>query len=245
MKVLIVDDEAPARSKLKRFLLGTRSEAEALEAADALRAMELLEQESPDVLFLDVQMPGMTGLELIEAFGAENLPRLIFTTAYDAFAIEAFEHGAVDYLLKPFDQERFEKALDRATQRVGPRSGKLEQIANEIGGRGYLERFFVRENDRIQSIPLDGVLFIEADDKYVRIHSKNTKHYVRNTISNLEKRLDPSRFLRSHRSFIVNRDCVDRLESAGRGDYRIVLKGGRELPLSRRYSKRWREDVVG
>ncbi|EDY80738.1 LytTr DNA-binding domain family [Verrucomicrobiia bacterium DG1235] len=240
LKILIVDDEPPARAKLKLFLSDCLPDATLYEAANGTEALELLESAAPDLAFLDIQMPGMTGLEVVEAFGPEEMPPLIFTTAYDQYAVKAFEHNAVDYLLKPFDDRRFRKALDKATSKLVPSptldSALLTQLAASIQQPSYLERIMVRENDRIIPILVSDIHWLEADDKYVRIHLSTSKRYIRNTISNLEKRLDTKNFVRTHRSTIVNLDQIQELESLTHGDYQIRLKSGTTLPLSRRYA---------
>ena len=249
MKILIADDEAPARKKLKRFLENIRPSAVIVEAGDGLETLDCLERVKPDLVFLDIQMPGMTGLEVIEAFGAEEMPPVIFTTAYDQYAIRAFEHNAIDYLLKPFDEERFAKAFDRFEIRSGQppeiESALLSRLVEQVRSKDYLDRIMVRENDRIVPVSVSNILWFEADDKYVRIHAETTKLYIRNTIANLANRLDPKKFVRAHRSAIVNLDFIQELESLTHGDYKILLKNGDSLTLSRRYSSAVREYLMG
>lgn len=240
-KILIADDEPPARAKLKRFLAESLPHAEILEAGNGLEAIEPLETQSLDLLLLDIQMPGMTGLELIEAYGVEDLPPVIFTTAYDQYAVAAFEHNAVDYLLKPFDQHRFEKAL----QRLDARSPQEPQLTNDLVSKlsenlvspQPLTRVMVREGSRLTPVNSADIRWLEADDKYVRLHLDSGKPLIRNTISNLEKRLDPEQFARVHRSTIVNLDCIQELQSLTHGDYQILLKNGDKITLSRRYAE--------
>ena len=249
MKILIADDEAPARKKLKRFLEKISPDAIAMEAGDGLETLECLESAKPDLVFLDIQMPGMTGLEVIEAFGVEEMPPIIFTTAYDQYAIKAFEHNAIHYLLKPFDEERFAKAFRRFEVRSAKpseaESALLSRLVEQVRSKDYLDRIMVRQNERIVPVSVSSILWLEADDKYVRVHAETTKLYIRNTIANLANRLDPKKFVRAHRSAIVNLDFIKELESLTHGDYQIRLKNGDSLTLSRRYSSAVKDYLIG
>lgn len=245
MRILIVDDEAPARRKLARFLDECRPDAERIEAENGIQALEALESKAPDLVLLDIQMPGMTGIEVVEAFGPDEMPPTIFTTAFDQYAVKAFEHNAADYLLKPFDGERFAKALARAEARSAAKSDLLARLMQDLGSQARLERILVRENDRIVPIAVSEIQWLEADDKYVRIHLDKSQRYIRNTIANLERRLDPAKFARAHRSSIVNLDRVKDLQSLAHGDFKITMKNGDTLALSRRYAKRITDGLIG
>ena len=249
MRILIADDEALARKKLKRFLAEIHPSPVIVEAGDGLETLDCLESMKPDLVFLDIQMPGMTGLEVIEAFGVEEMPPVIFTTAYDQYAIKAFEHNAIDYLLKPFDEERFAKAFKRFEDRSGKpseaESALLSRLVEQVRSKDCLERIMVRQNDRIVPVSVSNILWFEADDKYIRVHAENAKFYIRNTIANLANRLDPKKFVRAHRSAIVNLDFIQELESLTHGDYQILLKNGDSLTLSRRYSSAVKEYLIG
>ncbi|QDE98889.1 LytR/AlgR family response regulator transcription factor [Myxococcus xanthus] len=242
-QVLVADDEAPARAKMKRLLAEDTRFALAGEAADGPQTLRQVSALRPDLLVLDVQMPGLTGFEVLEALGPEHCPAVIFSTAYDAFALAAFEAQAVDYLLKPYDAERFGRALDKAhaVLRSGmPDTARLQALLAELGrapaGRP-LERLVVKVGEAWVPLPLKDVWRLSAEDKYVRLYTGQGEHLVRQTLRALEERLDPSRFVRVHRGDIVNLDAVARLEPWSHGDGILVLKDGSSVVLSRT----WRE----
>ncbi|HEY5610896.1 MAG TPA: LytTR family DNA-binding domain-containing protein [Thermoanaerobaculia bacterium] len=230
---MIADDEAPARRKIARHL-ARHPEAEIVaEASDGVEAVKAVRETKPDLVFLDIQMPKMTGFEVIAQIGAAKMPPVIFVTAYDEFALEAFEVAAVDYLLKPFNEARFEKAWSRATRE----RSSLETLLARVG-RKHLERFTVREGERIFFVPLREVIRLSASGNYVELHTVNGAHLIRETLSALEERLDPERFVRIHRSDIVNRDFIKELQPLFHGDYVVKLKNAEKLRLSRRYQDR-------
>ena len=240
MRALIVDDEAPARAKLVR-LLGDDGRFElAGKAADGIAAVGEIERLRPDLLLLDIQMPGLTGFEVLRAVGATACPKVIFSTAHDRYALEAFEAHAVDYLLKPYDAERFRVALDKACAQL--RAGSVDTtllealLARYPGAHGpYLERLLVKRDDGWIPIPLDRVRRLSAEGKHVRVFEPGGEHVVRDGLAELEARLDPARFVRIHRSRIVNIERIAKLSPLFNGDHTVRLQDGTELTLSRTY----------
>jgi two-component system, LytTR family, response regulator len=243
-RVLIADDEAPARRKVRAHL-SLAPEVEVVgEAASGPEAVEMIGSLRPDLVFLDVQMPGLTGFEVIEAVGVEAMPAVVFVTAYDEFAVEAFEVQAVDYLLKPFHADRFRQALARALGRLaarGPAAESLSKVLDRLaaGRTAAAERLLVREGERILFVPLREIVRLSAEGNYVRVRTAaGREHQVRDTLARLETRLDPERFARVHRSEIVNVDFVAEVQPFFHGDYTVRLRNGDEVRLSRRYQDR-------
>jgi two-component system LytT family response regulator len=196
---------------------------------------------NPDLVFLDVQMPEMDGLEVIRAVGPRRLPALVFVTAYDVYALEAFEAEALDYLLKPFDSLRFQETLQRVRRRLGGHGGdelgeQIRQLASRFGIRQkYLQRLVVKTEDGVLLLNAGEVDWLEAAGNYVCVHIGKQNHIVRDSLCHLESCLDPDSFARIHRSTVVNLNRIRELRPHWHGDYRIVLQNGQELPLSRRY----------
>ena len=252
IKTLIVDDEPLARETL-RLLLEDVEEITILgECKNGQEAVDALQKEDFDLVFLDIQMPEMNGFEVIEAVGTEKMPVVIFVTAYDQYALQAFEARALDYLLKPFDDERFEQALNRAFERihqrqVGVLSTKLVdliqsqsseghvEVHNEPAVGSHLERIMIKERGSIFFIKVEEIDWVEAAGDYVSIHVGAKSHLLRETMSGLIKKLDPRQFVRIHRSSIVKVDSIRELKPYFHGDYIVILKSGKELKLSRRY----------
>lgn len=247
-RVLVVDDEAPARAKLKRLLAeDTRFQVDG-EASDGNEALAQVEALRPELLLLDIQMPGLTGFEVLDALGPEACPKVIFSTAYDAFALKAFDAHAVDYLLKPYDGERLRKALDKAhAQLVGARTDAqrlealLAGVAQAKGPERPLERLVVKVGEAWMPLRLEQVLRLSSEDKYVRLRTEGGEHLVRQSLRVLETRLDAARFVRVHRGDIVNLDAVARLEPWTHGDGILVLKDGSTVVLSRTYRQAFLE----
>ncbi|MCP5109132.1 MAG: response regulator transcription factor [bacterium] len=245
IKILIVDDEQPARRKIRSYLKEESGIDSVVEAGNGVEAVRLIGEEKPGLVFLDIQMPGMTGFEVIEAVGIDEMPAVIFVTAYDQYAIRAFEVQAVDYLLKPFDQERFRKSYHRALEQLEQRSGEgeaavvvrrlLEEINRE---KGYLQRVMVKKGPRFFFVKTGEVMYISAEEKYIKLHTREETYLIRETMSRMEERLDPAVFVRIHRSFIVNIDFIKEIQSWSHGDYIVILKNGTKLNLSRRFSER-------
>ncbi|QRO01127.1 response regulator transcription factor [Archangium violaceum] len=247
-RVLVVDDEAPARAKVKRLLADDPRFQLVGEAADGNEALSRVESLRPELLILDVQMPGLTGFEVLEVLGPEACPQVIFSTAYDQYALKAFDAHAVDYLLKPYDAERFQKALDKAHARLVGGRQDAERLEALLAGLSRarepgrpLERLVVKVGEAWVPLRLDRVFRLSAEDKYVRLHTDQGEHLVRQGLKALEERLDPERFVRVHRGEIIQLDAVARLEPWTHGDGILVLKDGSTVVLSRTYRQAFLE----
>jgi len=255
IRALVVDDEPLARKGVAQLVEPVEDVTIVDEAADGPQAVRQIREHEPDLVFLDVQMPEMTGLEVVREVGVDRMPLTIFVTAYDEYALDAFEAQALDYLLKPIDEERFADALDRARTQLQQAEasalgdqfrGLLKQYAEDDGdGSGEeegdtsptIERFTVRSRDRIYFVDAADVQWIESEGDYVALHDGEDTHLVRKTMKELEKRLDPDRFLRVHRSYIVNTEYVDELHPKDHGTYRLIMSAGTPLKSSRGYSE--------
>jgi two-component system LytT family response regulator len=225
-----VDDEELARAYL-RELLGSHPEIEvAAECANGFEAVKAVAESSPDLLFLDVQMPKLDGFEVLELI--DPGPAVIFTTAYDQYAMRAFDAHAVDYLLKPFGADRFEKALERARARLGEHKLPVEVAAARTAAERP-QRIVVKDGTKVHVIPLDKLDYAEAQDDYVALHSAGRTHLKQQPIASLEAALDPARFVRIHRSAIVNLERVARIEPYGKESRIAILQDGTRLPVSR------------
>jgi two-component system LytT family response regulator len=255
IRTLLIDDEPAARDALHALLARDADVVVIGECADGSSALEMIRTESPDLIFLDVQMPEMDGFGVLQALEPSQFPVVVFVTAYDQHALHAFEVHAVDYLLKPFTDERFWEAVSRAKQQV--RHGKLDavgrQLAALLSGVGaqaaarhgpYLKRFVVKDDGRVTIVSVADVEWIEAEGDYAQIHAGRATHRLRETMKNLEDQLDPSRFVRIHRSTIVNVDRIKELQPFFRGEYVVILSNGTSLKLSRGY-KQHLERVLG
>lgn len=242
LRILIVDDERPARRKIREYLGEEADIGEIAEAANGVEAQQLIDRFRPDLVFLDIQMPGKNGFEVIEAVGAAAMPAVIFVTAYDQYAIAAFEVQAIDYLLKPFDRERFGQALARARrQRLVAENdpAALSRLLAAIQqSQSYPDRIMISQDGRLHFVKTAEIRYIAAAEKYVLIHTKTGKHLLRETMNRLEERLDPGKFVRIHRSHIVNLDYIREMQPWSHGDYIAILHGGEELVVSRRFRGR-------
>jgi two-component system LytT family response regulator len=237
IRALVVDDELLARQRLLRLCAGEKDLEVVGECANGLEAVKAIEDLDPDLVFLDIQMPELDGFGVIEAVGPASMPTTVFVTAYDQFALKAFEVHVLDYLLKPFDQERFEAALVRARQWLGSREKpSLEPLLKEVqAAKPPPERLLVKDGEGYRFLRLGAIHWVEAEDNYVRLHVEGTSHLVRQTMGGILGLLDPARFRRIHRSAIVNLDCVQRLEPWTGGDYLVYMRDGSRLTLSRTY----------
>jgi two-component system, LytTR family, response regulator len=244
MRTLIVDDEPLAREGL-RILLSRDPEVSAIrEAKDGREAVAAIREHHPDLVFLDVQMPEMDGFAVVRAIGAESMPAVVFVTAHDQYAIQAFEINALDYLLKPVIEERFVKALVRAKDRI--RSNVAADSSRQIIGlletiaapQNYLKRLAVRSADKTIFLDVEDVDWIGAAENYVELHIGRANHLLHVTMIGIEKSLDPKIFLRIHRSIIVNLGRIKEVQSGTHGEYLITLRNGARLQSGRTYADR-------
>jgi two-component system LytT family response regulator len=240
-RTLIVDDEELARERLRQ-LLAAQPEIEIVgECADGHAAVAAIKTQLPDLVFLDIQMPELDGFAVLEATNVEPMPVIVFVTAYDKFALRAFEVHAVDYLLKPFDRERFESALRRALEQVkhrdgAPRAEAQAAVLTEMQAPAKpLERVAIKSGGRIVVVKTADIAWIQSAHNYVEIHEDKQSHLLRENISSIETRLSPDKFVRISRSVIVNVDRVKELEPLFGGEYTVTLQNGQRLTLSRRY----------
>ncbi|HMZ78287.1 MAG TPA: LytTR family DNA-binding domain-containing protein [Acidobacteriota bacterium] len=241
IKTIIVDDEQLARNRIRRMLKTDPSILVVGEFASGEEALIAIKAQPPDLLFLDVQMPGMDGFGLLSALEENELPVVVFVTAFDQYALKAFEAFALDYLLKPFDRKRFEKTVQRAKQviehqRLSRTSQNLAALLENLKPQtSYLERLAVRQGDGLRFIKIESVDWIEAEGNYVKLHAGQESHLLREPLSHLETRLDPKRFVRIHRSTLVNLDRVIEIHPLFHGNCCIVLQDGTQLTMTRNY----------
>lgn len=241
IQALIIDDEPPARAVIRRMLADDQEIEVVGECSNGNEAISMIAEYSPDLLFLDIQMPEVDGFALLERMSEAKTPAVIFVSAFDQYAAKAFEVSAVDYLLKPFDHDRMATALERAKANLrdrsdDERSGQLVELLRNLSAREkFLDRFVIKNNGRILLVPVEEVDWIEACGNYVVLHTSSAKHIVRETMKRLEVRLDPHRFLRIHRSSIVNINRIKELQVHFGDEHLVILDNGAELTLSRRY----------
>ena len=242
LRVLIVDDEALARQRLEDLLRADPGVEIVGMAENGNAAVSAIRSLKPDLVFLDVQMPGKTGFEVVREIGADDMPVTIFVTAYDQYALRAFEVAAIDYLVKPFDDERFEQAVQRARRIIELEDvGRLsEQLLAVLQGEGraprktdYLERIAVEMRGQVRVVPVDQIDYIGASGPYAEIHVGDKTYLIRERMQTLEERLDPAKFFRVHRSAIVRLEQIETLLRDPGGDYAVKLKSGAQLSVSR------------
>ncbi len=259
LRILVVDDEPAARRGVRLLLDPIPTVKVVGEAGDGPEAVRLIESLGPDIVFLDVQMPGCDGFEVIQRVGAAQMPTVVFVTAYDEHALRAFEVSAVDYLLKPYEDARFHAALARATEavrlrRAGDLGARLERLVAALerapaavaspdpGSAGGLsDRILIKSSGELYFLKTEEIDWIEAEGDYMKFHAGGRAHLLRETMARLESRLDPRRFIRIHRSTIVNVDRVRKLSPAFAGEYAVILNDGTKLRLSRGYQDRLQE----
>ena len=241
IRVLVVDDEPLAREGLRLHLDAYDDVRVVGEASDGEEAVRRIQELSPDAVLLDVQMPGLDGFGVVDTVGAERMPPVVFVTAYDEFALRAFEAHALDYVMKPVDPDRLARAFERVRERVQHRHAADEEqrvlgLLESLRGEGrYLERVAVRSGERIVLLRADEIDYIEAAGNYARIHGNKSEYLLRETMTGLEARLDPREFIRIHRSTIVRTDRIRELEPLFQGDYLVILSDGTRLTSSRSY----------
>ncbi|HEY6343276.1 MAG TPA: LytTR family DNA-binding domain-containing protein [Bryobacteraceae bacterium] len=246
LRTVIVDDEELARQLLREYAWEAGGLEIAAECANGFDAVKAIGELKPDLVFLDVQMPKLDGFEVLEL--VDPPPAVIFVTAYDQHAMRAFDAHAVDYLLKPFHLDRFKKSLERARARLGepkPAASELAAAARPPGQN--LERVVVKDGARVHIIPVDKLDYVEAQDDYIALHSEKKSYLKQQTISSLEAQLDPARFARIHRSYIVNLERIARIEPYTKDSRVVILRDGAQLPVSRsghaKLKAIWGEDV--
>ncbi len=254
IRVLVVDDEPLARQRVEDLLAHEERVELIGTAADGAAAVQAIRSLRPDLVFLDIQMPGMTGLDVVRTVGPDAMPATVFVTAFDQYALQGFELAALDYLVKPFDDERFEQAFERARRMIELREfGRLrEQLVALLQSQGgssaamphtsraggapehpYLERIAVETKGKVRVVPVKEVDYIIASGPYAELHSAERRYVIRESMQTLEERLDPAVFMRIHRSVIVRLALVDTFYRGAGGDYEVQLKGGTRLRVSR------------
>ncbi len=241
IRVLIVDDEPLARRRIRRLLTGPAGVKVVGECQNGLEAVSSIREHRPDLVFLDVQMPGMDGFAVLQALDQSEWPAIVFVTAYDQYAVRAFEVHALDYLLKPFDKDRFEQTLKRARQHL--QNGATKQtdeklialLASLQPNQAYESRIVVRDGDRAVFVPTNTLNWIESSGNYVVLHAEGGQHLLRQTMKAMEVELNPRDFRRVHRHIIVNIHRIKELRSWGQGEYELLLADGTKVPVSRRY----------
>ncbi len=245
LRAIIVEDEAPARDLLKAFLKSHENIDLIAECSDGFSGAKTINENKPDLVFLDIQMPKLTGFELVELL--DELPEIIFTTAYDQYAIKAFELSAVDYLMKPFSKQRFDEAIAKVYSRIQQKeagSGSIRQLAEKVREDGkVIERIFVKTGTRIDVVPITDIVHIQAEDDYVEIVTKEKKYLKKETMNYLEKALPTQMFIRVHRSSIVNVNYILKLERYGKESYIVILKDGSKVNVSKSRVKELKEQL--
>ena len=244
IRALVVDDEPLARERVLS-LLQQETDVEVVgECSDGGQAVSAIHQHAPDLVFLDVQMPGCDGFEVIRNVGPERMPTVVFVTAYDEYALQAFEVHALDYLLKPFGKDRFQQTLRHAREalerrRAGDLGRRLLALVHDVKPEPQrAERLVVKSGGRVFFLRTDEIDWIEAAGNYVRLHLGTESHLFRETMNRMESRLDPRRFARIHRSRIVNTERIKELQPWFNGDYVVILRDGTRLTLSRGYREK-------
>ena len=245
-RVLVADDEPLARERLRMLLTSEPWLELVAECQNGIEAIEAIQSLTPDLVFLDVQMPEFDGFAVLDAIGADAMPLVIFVTAHDQYAVRAFKVHALDYLLKPFDRQRFDEALQHVRARLTSDHRDINRRAlallEELRAQSsHMERMVIKAGGRAFFLKTDEIDWVEAEGKYVRLHVGKESYLVREAISTLESQLDPKKFLRIHRSTIVNIDRIRELQPWFHNEYRVILRDGTELMLSRSCRKRLSE----
>ena len=241
IRAMIVDDEPLARKRIRDLLAAAPDVEVVAECANGRDAIQAIEASLPDLVFLDIQMPQIDGFEVLATIGVGRVPVVVFVTSYDQFALRAFEAQALDYLMKPFDDQRFDRTLQRARERLGDRQGtdvdrRLRALLEEVrGNRAYLQRLAVPSGNRNVFIRAQEIDWIGAERNYIRVYAGGRGHLLRESLTHFEAELDPAMFCRIHRSIIVNIDRIQSVESTFHGEYVVVLHDGTKLTSGRSY----------
>ena len=245
IKAVIIEDEMPARELLKAYLSKESNIEIAEECENGFEGIKAIARHHPDLIFLDVQMPKLTGFEMLELL--DEFPQIIFTTAYDQYAIKAFELNAVDYLMKPFSKERFSRAIEKARKRIADKENSETTVKTLVKKvkeeNGTIDRIFVKTGSRIDVIPVSEIIRIDAQDDYAEIITKNKSYLKKETMNFLEKNLPQSNFIRVHRSSIINSDYMEKIEKYGKESYIVVLKDDSRVNVSKSRIKELRNTL--
>jgi two-component system LytT family response regulator len=248
IRVLVVDDEPMARERIRELLKNEPEIARIDEAENGPQAVRKIQSLNPDLVFLDVQMPRMDGFEVLKAVGPEKMPQVVFVTAHDQYALQAFEVFALGYLLKPFDRDKFKKVLQRALDQIRLKrtgrdlAGTLNEFLKEIrSGESSTERIFLKSRDRLFPVRTRDIDWVEASGKYVVLHVGVEEHAVRESLRSLEKKLPSRQFRRAHRSSVVNIDSIKEIQPLFHGDSCLILKTGDRITLSRSFRDRFKD----
>ena len=250
IRALIVDDEPLARRRIKSLLAHDQSFEVIGECSDGYKAVTSISELNPDLVFLDVQMPAMDGFEVIKTISAEQMPTVIFVTAYDQYALKAFEVNALDYLLKPFDRRRFQKTLERAKAMIrglknGNVNNQLLSLLDDLRREQNIpDRFIIKSGGRVVFLRVEEIDWMSTVGNYVRLQVGRDSHLMRETMTGMESKLDPVSFMRIHRSTIVNLDRVKEVQPWAKGEYVVIMRDGTRLIMSRRYRERLNERLT-
>ena len=250
-RVLVADDEPLARERLRMLLRSEPGLELVAECQNGSEAIDAIQELQPDLVFLDIQMPGATGFEVIEAVGAARMPPVVFVTAYDQYALRAFDVRALDYLLKPFDRERFQQAISRVRQRVhrdapGDLERRLLALVQDLKHTPHkVDRFVVKSGGRVYFVRTEEIDWVESAGNYVKLHVGNETHLLRETMTAIEGQLDAEMFFRIHRCHIVNIERVRELQPSFNGEYVVFLRTGARLTLSRGYREKVQQRLGG
>ena len=248
IRALIIEDEAPARHLLTSFLQQYPQIEVVAQCSDGFEGARMIMEQKPELIFLDIQMPRINGFEMLELLRGEDLPLIIFTTAYDEFAIKSFDYNTCDYLLKPISNERFNKAVDKALEKLATRPVQAEnalKVAEQAMGVGrFLERIVIRSGNQIAVVLCDDILYLEASDDYVIIHTPQEQWVKKQTLRFYEEKLKPAEFVRVHRSFILKVSAVSRIEPYSKDAYIAILHNGNKVAVSKAGYTRLKE-VLG
>jgi two-component system LytT family response regulator len=242
IRTVLADDEPAALASME-ILLSKRQDVEVIaRCKDGKEAAEAIMTLQPDLVFLDIQMPEMNGFEVLEIIKEDFIPAIVFVTAFDHYALKAFEKSVVDYLLKPYDDERFYASLDKAKEIIAARKiesqiQRLEMLLRNFQKQGYLKKLTIKNNGRITFVPVESILSIESEGNFVKVHAQTGIKLANYTFKQLLEILDPKLFVRIHKSHIVNIDWIEMIETHFHGDYHIILKDGSALKLSRNYKE--------